>query len=66
LTATTELFRTKCISSLQPNIASCQELLDSSYAFATAYTPELGYDKVAAIIDESAGDTELAKKLLKE
>ena len=66
LTAATELFRTKCISSLQPNIARCQELLDSSYAFATAYTPELGYDKVTAIIDESAGDTQLAKKLLKE
>ena len=64
LIGATELFRTKCISSLQPNIERCRELLELSYAFATAYTPELGYDKVTEIIDESAGDTELAKKLL--
>ncbi|MPN49657.1 Fumarate hydratase class II [bioreactor metagenome] len=64
LVATTELFRTKCINSLQPNVERCRELLELSYAFATAYTPELGYDKVTQILDESAGDTELAKKLL--
>ena len=66
LIAVTELFRTKCISSLQPNVERCRELLELSYAFATAYTPELGYDKVTAIIDESAGDTNLAKKLLEK
>ena len=66
LSAATELFRTKCISTLQPNIDRCRELLELSYAFATAYTPELGYDKVTEIIDESAGDTDLAKKLLEK
>ena len=66
LSAATELFRTKCISTLQPNIERCRELLELSYAFATAYTPELGYDKVTEIIDESAGDTDLAKKLLEK
>ncbi|NCD09283.1 MAG: aspartate ammonia-lyase [Negativicutes bacterium] len=65
LTAATELFRTKCISSLQPNIERCRELLDLSYAFATAFAPALGYDKVSAIIEESAGNTDIAKKLLK-
>ena len=66
LTTATELFRVKCISSLQPNTERCRELLELSYAFATAYTPELGYDKVTAIIDESAGNPELAKKLLEK
>jgi len=65
LTAATELFRTKCISSLQPNIERCRELLDLSYAFATAFAPVLGYDKVSAIIEESGGNTDIAKKLLK-
>lgn len=66
LTSTTELLRMKCINSLQPNIDRCKELLDKSYAFATAYTPELGYDKVTAIMEKSAGNPELAKKLLEK
>ena len=66
LSTATELFRTKCISTLQPNVERCLELLELSYAFATAYTPELGYDKVTEIIDESAGNTDLAKKLLEK
>ncbi|MGE4589199.1 MAG: aspartate ammonia-lyase [Acidaminococcaceae bacterium] len=66
LTASTELFRTKCISSLQPNVERCKEILDSSYAFATAYTTTLGYDEVTAIIEKSGGNTETAKKLLEK
>ena len=66
LTASTELFRTKCISSLQPNVERCEEILDSSYAFATAYTTTLGYDEVTAIIEKSGGNTETAKKLLEK
>ena len=65
LTAATELFRTKCIMGLQPNIERCRQLLDLSYAFATAFAPALGYDKVSAIIEESAGNIDAAKKLLK-
>lgn len=34
LTTATELFRAKCISSLQPNTERCRELLELSYAFA--------------------------------
>lgn len=64
LTNAAELFRTKCIELVKPNNERCRELLDRSYAFATAYTSSLGYDKVNKIIDESGGNIEKAKKLL--
>jgi len=40
----------------------CQELLDSSYAFATNFVPRLGYPKVAEIIRASHGDVAAARR----
>ena len=65
LTNATELFRTKCIETLKPNIKRCQELLENSNAFATAYTNSLGYDKVNEIIQESNGNPEKVREKLK-
>jgi aspartate ammonia-lyase len=56
------LFRTKCITLIEPNREKCLELLNKSYAFATEYTAKLGYDKVSQIIDENSGNAELIKK----
>ncbi len=64
LTNAVELFRTKCIELIIPNRERCKELLERSYAFATAYTPDLGYDKVSEIIDKSEGDPHKAKKMM--
>ncbi|MFA9463167.1 MAG: aspartate ammonia-lyase [Velocimicrobium sp.] len=64
LTNATDLFRCKCIERLEPNIERCRELLENSYAFATAYTSSLGYDKVSEIICESKGDSNQAKEKL--
>ncbi|MFZ5974981.1 MAG: aspartate ammonia-lyase [Bacillota bacterium] len=58
------LFRTKCVALLQPDRHRCAQLLDSSYAFATAYTPVLGYDRVSRIIRENNGDTVKIKEAL--
>lgn len=66
LTNATELFRTKCVELIQPNKDRCKELLDRSYAFATAYTSTLGYDKVSAIIGESKGNVDAAEEILKQ
>lgn len=61
-----KLFRTRCIELIKPNEERCRELLEASYAFATAYTPQLGYDKVSEIIEKSGGDPGEARELLKE
>jgi aspartate ammonia-lyase len=60
----TELFRVKCIELIKPNKERCRELLEQSYAFATAFTVSLGYDKVNEIIRASEGDPERAKEML--
>lgn len=64
LTNAAELFRTKCIELIEPDRERCRKLLETSYAFATAYTSEFGYDKVSEIIKKSDGDVEKAKAML--
>ena len=66
LTNATELFRTKCIEHIKPNEDRCRELLEKSYAFASAFTPLLGYEKVEDIMEKSNGDPEKAKELLND
>jgi len=58
------IFRTKCIELISPDRHRCEELLNRSYAFATAYTAKFGYDKVSKIIEEYSGNAELIKKAL--
>ena len=59
-----EIFRCNCIETLQANKDRCEELLDKSYAFATAYTGILGYDKVSEVIKEHEGNSELLRDTL--
>ena len=66
LTATVRIFRTKGVELLAPDADRCRELLDASYAFATAYTPVLGYDRVTAIIRECGKDTAEARRRMEE
>lgn len=58
------IFRTKCIDLIQPDIKRCKQLLEDSYAYATSYAKELGYDKVCAVILESKGDSKKIKEAL--
>jgi len=48
-----ELLRKKCVNGIKADEKRCRELLESSYSFATALNPYLGYQVVAAIIKEA-------------
>jgi aspartate ammonia-lyase len=65
LDKTVEIFRIKCVDLIEANEERCRQLLDESYAFATAYTVDLGYDKVCDIIEENSGNAEKIKEALK-
>jgi aspartate ammonia-lyase len=58
------LFRVKCVALLAPDRARCALLLDGSLAFATAYLPRLGYDRVGRIITANGGDPVKIKEAL--
>ncbi|MDR3115923.1 MAG: aspartate ammonia-lyase [Treponema sp.] len=60
------LFRSKCIELLAPDPERCAAHLNASYAFAAAWVPRLGYDKVSAVIAACGGEPELIKKALEE
>ncbi len=64
LERTVTLFRTKCVELVEPNRQRCKELLDGSYAFATAYISILGYDAVSRIIKENGEDPNKIKEAL--
>lgn len=61
-----EIFRNKCILPLKANIIKCRENLENSFAFATSYTKQLGYDRVAQIIKEANYDVKTVKFKLDE
>lgn len=56
LTRGVDLFRTRCINTLIPNIQRCREHLDRSMVLAVALAPYIGYDRAAGIIRESCND----------
>jgi len=57
-------FRTKCVEHILPDEDKCRQLLEASYAFATAYTVEYGFDMVSAAMTESNGNPLKLKEIL--
>ncbi|MDR2387997.1 MAG: aspartate ammonia-lyase [Deltaproteobacteria bacterium] len=66
LAKTVVIFRKNCLETLTPNVERCAQLLTNSLAFATAYAPKLGYDQVAAIIEQNQGHPEKVLAALKQ
>jgi aspartate ammonia-lyase len=64
LTSAARVFRLKCIETLEADPERCRKLLEGSMAFAAAYWPSLGYDRVAAIVREAGGDPARAREAL--
>lgn len=58
------IFREKCIDLIQAKADRCQQLLEKSCAFATAYTPLLGYETVSKILKSYDGDPKKTKAAL--
>jgi aspartate ammonia-lyase len=57
------VFREAC-AALKANRERCAALVEGSLAFAAAWAPRLGYDKVWAIIAEQGGDPEKVRRAL--
>jgi fumarate hydratase, class II len=53
LTTASDNFRTRCVESIEANVARCQELIEKSDAMVTALAPKIGYDAAAAIAKEA-------------
>ncbi|MDR3123636.1 MAG: aspartate ammonia-lyase [Treponema sp.] len=58
------LFRAKCVELIRAEPERCAELLDASWAFAAAYVPRLGYEKVRSLIEANQGDPAKIKAAL--
>ncbi|MCX6802112.1 MAG: lyase family protein [Candidatus Diapherotrites archaeon] len=53
LSSSLKMFSSKCISGIKADKKRCSELLFSSYSYATALNPYLGYAAVAELIKEA-------------
>lgn len=60
------IFRTKCVDLIEADEKRCQELLAKSCAFATAYTPLLGYGAVSDILKDCGFDPQKARAALEK
>jgi len=49
------VLRTECIDGLKVDEKRVKELLDDSFAYATAFNPYLGYSKVSKLVTEAYG-----------
>ena len=61
---TVRIFREKAVKTLEVRKENCARHLENSFAFATAYVPALGYDRVSEIL-KTYGIKE-AKKVLEQ
>ncbi|MDR3204583.1 MAG: aspartate ammonia-lyase [Deltaproteobacteria bacterium] len=66
LSRTCQIFKEKCVLTLSPNPERCLELLERSLAFATAYGPILGYDRVANIIERENREPQKVREALEK
>ncbi|MDR1950140.1 MAG: aspartate ammonia-lyase [Spirochaetaceae bacterium] len=64
LSRTVFLFRANCIELLVPDRERCLALLEASTAFAAAWVPVLGYDRVSAIVAKYGGDPARCREAL--
>jgi aspartate ammonia-lyase len=60
------IFRETCVEPLRANRERCAALLENSLAFAAAWVPRLGYDKVRALIAEAGGDPAKLRQALEQ
>ncbi|MDR2518009.1 MAG: aspartate ammonia-lyase [Spirochaetaceae bacterium] len=59
------LLRVKCVETLEADPKRCAALLESSAAFASAFVPALGYDRVSRIVAQGQGDQDKVREELR-
>lgn len=64
LNRSVKLFRKKCIDLIEPDSERCTALLESSFAFATAYGARLGYETVTRVLEQWSDNPVKAKQVL--
>jgi fumarate hydratase class II len=63
LAAASNNFAGKCIAGLEANREQLEQIMEQSLALVTALTPEIGYDKAAAIAKHSASSGKTIREI---
>ncbi len=66
LTKGLEIFRTKCIEGIEPNIEGIKSNFENSFVYATEYSEKLGYDKVADLVNKAYENNLNLRDILEE
>jgi len=61
-----EAFRAKCIENILADSGRCHDWLEKSLALVTALTPQIGYDKAAALVKKAYETGQSLKEVLLE
>jgi fumarate hydratase class II len=66
MTNAARLMAEKCIVGIKANRARCEELVEKSYALATAITPSIGYDRAAQIVKKAQSENKTIREAMLE
>jgi fumarate hydratase class II len=66
MTNAARLMAEKCIAGIKANRARCEELVEKSYALATAITPSIGYDRAAQIVKKAQSENKTIREAMLE
>ncbi len=66
LSNTLKMMRTKCITGIKADREKCLQMLESSYSYATALNPYLGYSAVAELVKEASRRRKPVKEVILE
>ncbi len=66
LAASSRLFADKCVKGISANREQCNFNLEKSLSLATAFVPEMGYDKSAAVAKKAHGTGKTVRETAKE
>lgn len=64
LTSGISIFNAKCIATLQVNKEACEKHLEESMAYATLFTPKLGYDVVSKAVKKAVSENKTLREVL--
>lgn len=64
LTAGVSIFNTKCIATLSVNKEACEHHLEQSMAYATLFTPSLGYETVSKAVKQAVKEGQTLREVL--
>jgi fumarate hydratase class II len=66
LSSASELFASKCVEGIEPNLEGCEASAEGTLAVATALNPFIGYDRAAEIVKDASASGRTLREVARD